>query len=64
MSSKIRNENKTDSIGLYTWTYGKGVPFPYLIKLTDTLSFDIDREYKGDFTSFGWGDTDDWTKIL
>lgn len=63
MSSKIRNENKTDSIGLYTWTYGKGVPFPYLIKLTDTLRLEIDDEYKGDYLSSGWSDSD-WTKIL
>lgn len=63
MSSKIRNENKTDSIGLYTWTYGKGVPFPYLIKLTDTLQLEIDDEYKGDYLSGGWSDSD-WTKIL
>lgn len=63
MSSKIRNKNKTDSIGLYTWTYEKGVPFPYLIKLTDTLCFDINSEYKGEYTGGGWSDSD-WTKIL
>jgi len=63
MSSKIRNENKTDSIGLYTWTYEKGIPFPYLIKLTDVLYLEIDDEYKGDYLGAGWSDSD-WTKIL
>lgn len=63
MSSKIRNENKTDSIGLYTWTYEKGIPFPYLIKLTDVLHLEIDDEYKAEYFGFVWSNND-WTKIL